>query len=213
MSGRRPSQGGRDHSSHRLVAVGLSEPRAVATLWMLAAAGGGVSLLLQRHDQSWSVIVSLTLRARDDHLRGLPRADPRVRGRRAGAARRRRGDAARRQLHVQAAGRGGAARPLPRSRSPTTPRTGSGSRARCWPTNYPLFLQSLPIVLAVAAPGALRRRRLSRHVAVLRHDGRRRVRARASSLGTVGARAGHPATSTGSRATRASVFVIYAACC
>ena len=59
MSGRRPSQGGRDHSSHRLVAVGLSEPRAVATLWMLAAAGGAASLLLQRHDQSWSLIVSL----------------------------------------------------------------------------------------------------------------------------------------------------------
>ncbi|MGE5243994.1 MAG: hypothetical protein ACM3SQ_07180 [Betaproteobacteria bacterium] len=60
MSGRRPSQGGRDHSSHRLVALGLSEPRAVATLWMLAAAGGATSLLLERHDQSWSVIVLLT---------------------------------------------------------------------------------------------------------------------------------------------------------
>ena len=50
LSGRRPSQGGRDHSSHRLVAVGLSEPRAVATLWVLAAAGGGSSLMLQRRD-------------------------------------------------------------------------------------------------------------------------------------------------------------------
>src|SRR3954453_17988932 len=39
LSGRSPSQGGRDQSSPRLVAVGLSEPRAVATLWMLAAAG------------------------------------------------------------------------------------------------------------------------------------------------------------------------------
>ena len=29
----RPSQGGRDHSSHRLVAIGLSERRAVAVLW------------------------------------------------------------------------------------------------------------------------------------------------------------------------------------
>ena len=60
LSGRRPSQGGRDHSSHRLVAVGLSEPRAVATLCMLAAAGGAASLLLQRRDQSWPLIVSLT---------------------------------------------------------------------------------------------------------------------------------------------------------
>ncbi len=60
MSGRQPSQGGRDHSSHRLVAVGLSEARAVAVLWGLAAVSGGVSLLLlRRPDQSWSVIVLL----------------------------------------------------------------------------------------------------------------------------------------------------------
>ncbi len=57
LSGRSPSEGGRDHSSHRLVAVGLSEPRAVATLWILAAVGGAASLVLQRRDQSWSVIV------------------------------------------------------------------------------------------------------------------------------------------------------------
>jgi UDP-GlcNAc:undecaprenyl-phosphate GlcNAc-1-phosphate transferase len=48
LSGRRPSQGGRDHSSHRLVAVGLSESRAVTTLWGLAAAGGAISLMLRR---------------------------------------------------------------------------------------------------------------------------------------------------------------------
>ena len=40
LSGRRASQGGRDHSSHRLVAIGLSERRAVALLWLLAAVGG-----------------------------------------------------------------------------------------------------------------------------------------------------------------------------
>src|SRR5262249_54638015 len=40
FSGRRASQGGRDHSSHRLVAIGLSERRAVALLWALAAIGG-----------------------------------------------------------------------------------------------------------------------------------------------------------------------------
>ncbi len=56
-SGRLPSQGGRDHSSHRLVAVGLSEPRAVATLWLLAAASGGVWLLWQRPGSGWSVII------------------------------------------------------------------------------------------------------------------------------------------------------------
>ena len=59
LSGRRPSQGGRDHTSHRLVATGLSEPRTVATLWMIAAAGGGISLLLQRRDQGWTGIVAV----------------------------------------------------------------------------------------------------------------------------------------------------------
>jgi UDP-GlcNAc:undecaprenyl-phosphate GlcNAc-1-phosphate transferase len=50
LSGRPVSQGGRDHASHRLVAIGLSEPRAVATLWMLAALGGAVSVVLRRSD-------------------------------------------------------------------------------------------------------------------------------------------------------------------
>jgi UDP-GlcNAc:undecaprenyl-phosphate GlcNAc-1-phosphate transferase len=59
LSGRRPSQGGRDHSSHRLVAVGLSESRAVTTLWLLAAVGGVISLLLQRRDVSMALIVAL----------------------------------------------------------------------------------------------------------------------------------------------------------
>jgi UDP-GlcNAc:undecaprenyl-phosphate GlcNAc-1-phosphate transferase len=40
LSGRNPGHGGRDHSSHRLVAIGLSERRAVSVLWMLAAIGG-----------------------------------------------------------------------------------------------------------------------------------------------------------------------------
>jgi UDP-GlcNAc:undecaprenyl-phosphate/decaprenyl-phosphate GlcNAc-1-phosphate transferase len=60
LSGRRPSQGGRDHTSHRLVAVGLSERRAVTTLWGLAAAGGAISLLMKRADSAWTVIVPLT---------------------------------------------------------------------------------------------------------------------------------------------------------
>ena len=33
MSGRSPAEGGADHTSHRLVAIGLSERRAVAVLW------------------------------------------------------------------------------------------------------------------------------------------------------------------------------------
>jgi UDP-GlcNAc:undecaprenyl-phosphate GlcNAc-1-phosphate transferase len=60
LSGRAPSQGGRDHTSHRLVAVGLSEKRAVATLWALAAAGGVISVLLQQRVQGWGVIAATT---------------------------------------------------------------------------------------------------------------------------------------------------------
>src|SRR4030095_14510713 len=60
LSARRPSQGGRDHMSHRLVAVGLSERRAVTTLWGLAAAGGMISVLLERQELGWGVISTLT---------------------------------------------------------------------------------------------------------------------------------------------------------
>jgi UDP-GlcNAc:undecaprenyl-phosphate GlcNAc-1-phosphate transferase len=60
LSGRSPSQGGRDHTSHRLVTLGLSEPRAVTTLWGLAAAGGTISLLLQRQEQGLGGIVAVT---------------------------------------------------------------------------------------------------------------------------------------------------------
>ena len=51
LSGRPPAEGGRDHSSHRLVAMGLSEPAAVAVLWVLAAIGGliGVGVQLDQH--------------------------------------------------------------------------------------------------------------------------------------------------------------------
>src|SRR5439155_18109390 len=45
MSGRAISQGGRDHSSHRLVALGLSEPHAVLVLYCVCVAFGGLALL------------------------------------------------------------------------------------------------------------------------------------------------------------------------
>jgi len=59
LSGRPASQGGRDHSSHRLVAMGLSESRAVVLLWALAAIGGGTGVALTRFNQSWSFLAAL----------------------------------------------------------------------------------------------------------------------------------------------------------
>ena len=47
LAGRPISQGGRDHTSHRLVALGLSERRAVLLLYALAA-GAGLAALLAR---------------------------------------------------------------------------------------------------------------------------------------------------------------------
>jgi UDP-GlcNAc:undecaprenyl-phosphate GlcNAc-1-phosphate transferase len=47
LSGRRPTQGGTDHSSHRLVAIGLPERTAVMVLWGLAAVGALIGVRLQ----------------------------------------------------------------------------------------------------------------------------------------------------------------------
>jgi UDP-GlcNAc:undecaprenyl-phosphate GlcNAc-1-phosphate transferase len=44
-AGRPISVGGRDHSSHRLVSLGLGERKAVLLLWTLSAAGAGLGLL------------------------------------------------------------------------------------------------------------------------------------------------------------------------
>ena len=62
LSGRSPATGGRDHSSHRLVAIGLSERAAVAVLWALAAIGGGLGVAVNYFNLSWAgVVVSLFL--------------------------------------------------------------------------------------------------------------------------------------------------------
>jgi len=44
--GRKASQGGRDHTSHRLVALGLSERNAVLMLYLFAIGGGVLSILV-----------------------------------------------------------------------------------------------------------------------------------------------------------------------
>jgi UDP-GlcNAc:undecaprenyl-phosphate GlcNAc-1-phosphate transferase len=47
LSGRPISQGGRDHTSHRLVALGISERRAVILLYVVAAFSGGLALMVR----------------------------------------------------------------------------------------------------------------------------------------------------------------------
>jgi UDP-GlcNAc:undecaprenyl-phosphate GlcNAc-1-phosphate transferase len=57
LSGRSPALGGRDHSSHRLVAMGLSERAAVFVLWALAASGGIIGLVVRHATGGWSTAV------------------------------------------------------------------------------------------------------------------------------------------------------------
>ncbi len=52
-------EGGRDHSSHRLVSLGLSEPRAVLTLCALSAVAGVFSLLVPHFRASLMVLIAL----------------------------------------------------------------------------------------------------------------------------------------------------------
>src|ERR1051325_3279545 len=63
LSGRAASQGGRDHTSHRLVALGLSEKSAVLMLYALAAGSGLLALLTRelKPDVSLALLVIFTL--------------------------------------------------------------------------------------------------------------------------------------------------------
>ena len=63
MSGRAVSQGGRDHASHRLVALGLSERRAVLMLYGLAIVSGCVGLAVRwlPIDTAIASVVGLTI--------------------------------------------------------------------------------------------------------------------------------------------------------
>lgn len=53
--GRKASQGGRDHTSHRLVALGLSERKAVLMLYGFAIAAGLLSLAISRLETTQSL--------------------------------------------------------------------------------------------------------------------------------------------------------------
>ena len=58
VSGRTPATGGLDHSSHRLVAIGLSERAAVFVLWALAGVGGAVGVLARYVSPDWSLLIA-----------------------------------------------------------------------------------------------------------------------------------------------------------
>ena len=63
LSGRAASQGGRDHTSHRLVALGMSERHAVLMLYGFAALSGVLAILVQRArlDISLAAIAGFTI--------------------------------------------------------------------------------------------------------------------------------------------------------
>ena len=63
ISGRAASQGGRDHTSHRLVALGMSERHAVWMLYGFAALSGVLALFVQRVklDVSLAAIAAFTI--------------------------------------------------------------------------------------------------------------------------------------------------------
>lgn len=63
ISGRAASRGGRDHTSHRLVALGVSERHAVWLLYGLAALSGLLAVLVQRVklDVSLAAIAAFTI--------------------------------------------------------------------------------------------------------------------------------------------------------
>src|SRR5438128_393153 len=55
MWGRKATQGGKDHTSHRLVALGLSERNAVLLLYLLAICAGALSLAISQLQTSQSL--------------------------------------------------------------------------------------------------------------------------------------------------------------
>jgi UDP-GlcNAc:undecaprenyl-phosphate GlcNAc-1-phosphate transferase len=59
LAGRAASQGGRDHTSHRLVALGLTEKHAVWMLYALALSAGSLALLV-RHAATDVTVVAIT---------------------------------------------------------------------------------------------------------------------------------------------------------
>ena len=57
LSGRSVAQGGRDHTSHRLVALGFGERKALGLLIGISAVSGGLAILSYQHGFRYSIIL------------------------------------------------------------------------------------------------------------------------------------------------------------
>jgi UDP-GlcNAc:undecaprenyl-phosphate GlcNAc-1-phosphate transferase len=57
LEGRSIAQGGRDHTAHRLVSLGVGEERAMWILWGVAATGGAAALVLRAADRGVALLV------------------------------------------------------------------------------------------------------------------------------------------------------------
>ena len=57
LEGRPVSQGGKDHTSHRIVDLGIPERKTLWLLWALALLGGGVGLLLRTAERGTALLL------------------------------------------------------------------------------------------------------------------------------------------------------------
>jgi UDP-GlcNAc:undecaprenyl-phosphate/decaprenyl-phosphate GlcNAc-1-phosphate transferase len=57
LRGQSVSQGGKDHTSHRLVILGLSEPQTVLLLYLMASVAGGAAVLIEWFSYSFSLAI------------------------------------------------------------------------------------------------------------------------------------------------------------
>jgi len=61
LAGRPISQGGRDHSSHRLVSRGFNQRQVVGIVWLLTAFGAGLAMMIQLMAHTWWLAGALLL--------------------------------------------------------------------------------------------------------------------------------------------------------
>lgn len=57
LRGQSPVEGGKDHTSHRLIAFGLTERQTLLVLYSIAIAAGVVSTVIERVDYEFSLVI------------------------------------------------------------------------------------------------------------------------------------------------------------